>query len=308
MSGYIHFTEEQKQQANAVDLEWFLRSRGEKLLTSGRDKRMASDHSITIRGNAWYDHAAQQGGHAISFVQRYCCLSYPDAVSLLLHGGQACPAAVVREEPPTKPFVLPPEHRDLRRVYAYLTKGRGIDGEIVSFFARRRLLYEDAVYHNAVFVGTDENGIPRHAHKRSTNSSGKALRLNVEGSDPRRSFHHIGTDGSLYVFEAPIDLLSYITLHPEDWERHSYVACCGTSFLPVEAMLEWLPDIGQVYLCLDNDEAGHAASRRMTKLLADRGIQAERLIPEHKDWNDDLLRLRTQEQEVTPCSPAHGFC
>ena len=306
MSGYIHFTEEQKQQANAVDLEWFLRSRGEKLLTSGRDKRMASDHSITIRGNAWYDHAAQQGGHAISFVQRYCCLSYPDAVSLLLHGGQACPAAVVREEPPTKPFVLPPEHRDLRRVYAYLTKGRGIDGETVSFFARRRLLYEDAVYHNAVFVGTDENGIPRHAHKRSTNSSGKALRLNVEGSDPRCSFHHTGTDGSLYVFEAPIDLLSYITLHPEDWEKHSYAACCGTSFLPVEAMLERLPVIRQVYLCLDNDEPGHAASRRMTKLLADRGIQAERLIPKHKDWNEDLQQLSMRE--VTPCSPAHGFC
>lgn len=299
MSGYIHFTEEQKQQANAVDLEWFLRSRGEKLLTSGRDKRMASDHSITIRGNAWYDHAAQQGGHAISFVQRYCCLSYPDAVSLLLHGSQAYPAAVVREEPPPKPFILPPEHSDLRRVYAYLTKHRGIDGEVVSFFARRRLLYEDAVYHNAVFVGTDENGIPRHAHKRSTNSSGKALRLNVEGSDPRCSFHHIGT---------PIDLLSYITLHPEDWEKHGYAACCGTSFLPVEAMLERLSVIRQVYLCLDNDEAGHAASRRMMALLEDRGIQAERLIPEHKDWNDDLLRLRTQEQEVTPCSPAHGFC
>lgn len=299
MSRFIYFSEEQKQQANAVDLEWFLRSRGEKLLTSGRDKRMASDHSITIRGNAWYDHAAQQGGHAISFVQRYCCLSYPDAVSLLLHGGQACPASVVREEPPPKPFVLPPEHSDLRRVYAYLTKGRGIDGEIVSFFARRRLLYEDAIYHNAVFVGTDENGIPRHAHKRSTNSAGKALRLNVEGSDPRCCFHHTGTDGSLYVFEAPIDLLSYITLHPDGWEKHSYVACCGTSFLPVQKMLERAPQLDTVLLCLDNDKAGHIASRRMADLLADIGIRSERLIPENKDWNDDLTAINEQGNEVT---------
>ena len=57
MSTYIHFTEEQKQRAASVDLEVFLRCRGEKLLASGREKRLARDHSVTIRGNEWYDHA-----------------------------------------------------------------------------------------------------------------------------------------------------------------------------------------------------------------------------------------------------------
>ena len=66
---------------------------------------------------------------------------------------------------------------------------------VVSYFARRKLLYEDAAHHNAVFIGTDEGGCPRHAHLRSTNSFGKAFRLNVESSDPRYSFHHTGTDG-----------------------------------------------------------------------------------------------------------------
>ena len=51
MSSYIHFTEEQKQRAAAVNLEEFLRCRGEKLLSSGREKRLASDHSVTVRGN-----------------------------------------------------------------------------------------------------------------------------------------------------------------------------------------------------------------------------------------------------------------
>ena len=54
MSSYIHFTEEQKQRAAAVNLEEFLRCRGEKLLSSGREKRLASDHSVTVRGNEWY--------------------------------------------------------------------------------------------------------------------------------------------------------------------------------------------------------------------------------------------------------------
>lgn len=224
MSSYIHFTEEQKQRAAAVDLEEFLRCRGEKLITSGREKRLASDHSVTVRGNEWYDHAEERGGHAVSFVQKFYGLSYPDAVTMLLGGemGTVYPPAGERVEEPPKPFVLPPANKDMRRVYAYLVKHRGIDRSVIAHFAREKLLYEDADYHNAVFVGTDEEGVPRHAHKRSANSYGKAFRLNVEGSDPRHSFHHIGKDGSLYVFEAPIDMLSYITLHPENWQEHSY--------------------------------------------------------------------------------------
>lgn len=145
----------------------------------------------------------------------------------------------------------------------------------------------DAEYHNAVFVGTDTDGVPRHAHKRSANSYGKAFRLNVEGSDPRYSFHYVGTDRSLYVFEAPIDMLSFITLYPENWQRHSYVACCGTSIQPVLQMLEQAPQLDTVLLCLDNDEAGNQASRRMQNQLEVR-YSVERLIPENKDWNDDL--------------------
>lgn len=288
MSNYIHFTEEQKERAAAVDLEEFLRCCGEKLITSGREKRLASDHSVTVRGNEWYDHAEEKGGHAVSFVQRFYGLSYPEAVTMLL-GNEVTvyPSAKERVEEPPKPFVLPSAHNDMRRVYAYLVKHRGIDRSVVAHFAKEKLLYEDAEYHNAVFVGTDEDGVPRHAHKRSANSFGKAFRMNVEGCDPRHSFHHIGTDGSLYVFEAPIDMLSYITLNPENWQEHSYVACCGTSIQPVLKMLEREPQIDTVLLCLDNDEAGQMASQRMSSQLADE-YSVERLIPENKDWNDDL--------------------
>ena len=43
MSQYIHFTEEQKDQAASVDLESFLLHRGEKLIASGHEKRLARD-------------------------------------------------------------------------------------------------------------------------------------------------------------------------------------------------------------------------------------------------------------------------
>ena len=295
MGTFIYFTNEQKRRANDVDLEEFLRRRDEKLIPSGRDKRLASDKSITIRGSEWFDHADRKGGHAIDFVQKYYGLSFPEAVKLLLNGedGQGYPEAAERPPEPPKPFVLPPINRDMRRVFAYLMKHRRIDRDIITHFAKAGTLYEDAEYHNAVFVGTDENGVPRHAHKRSTNSIGETFRLNIEGSDSRHSFHHLGSDGNLYVFEAPIDLLSYITLHPEGWEDHSYVACCGTSAIPVLEMLRRMDTPQTAFLCLDNDKAGQEAGRRMEEQIKEKfGVAVERLIPRLKDWNEDLCAMR----------------
>ena len=299
MGTYIPFTEEEKEQAASVDLAEFLRQRGEKLLPSGREKRLASDRSVTIRGSEWYDHEEHEGGNAISFVRKHYGLSYPEAVEELLgrRSGQTYPVAQSIKTPP-KPFELPQANRDMRRVFAYLVKGRHIHRSIVTHFARARLLYEDAKYHNCVFVGRDERGIPRHAHKRSCNSFGKSFRQNVEGSNPKYSFHHMGTDGRLFVFEAPIDLLSYLTLHSENWQAHSYVACCGTSAIPVLSMLERMSAPEEVYLCLDNDQAGETGSLRMAEKIAEQfNIASDRLLPEHKDWNDDLC-AGNQEQET----------
>ena len=184
---YIHFTEEQKYRASCVDLVEFLRRQGEKLIRSGPEYRMASDHSVTVRGNEWYDHAAKEGGGPISFVQNYCGLSYPEAVTRLLEGEQGQiyePAPRKREEP--------------KKEYAYLLKKRLIDREVLSTFVWAGLIYEDEKYHNAVFAGKDEHGVVRHAHKRSTSDIGKTFRINVEGSDPRYSFHWNGTSDRLY--------------------------------------------------------------------------------------------------------------
>lgn len=294
MKEYIPFTDEQKRRANAVDLEDYLLRRGEKLLSSGRDKRLASDRSVTIRGSEWFDHETQQGGRAIDFVRMHEGGTFQEAVTKLLNGeqGQMFQQAEVRKAEPPKAFALPPAHYNMRRVYAYLMRQRHIDRDIITHFARAGTLYEDADHHNAVFVGTDEHGVPRHAQKRSTNSQGKAFKRNVEGSDVRYSFHHLGTDGELYIFEAPIDLLSYLTLYPEDWQRHSYVACCGTSYAPVRWMLTQMASQETAYLCLDSDQAGERGCGRMAEQIASEfGIPTRRLIPEQKDWNEDLCSM-----------------
>lgn len=240
ISKYLAFTSEQKERAASVDLEEFLRRQGERLIKSGREKRLASDHSVTICGCEWFDHASNEGGRAVSFVQKFYGKSYVEAVSMLLGENMeaAYPTSKVQQASKPKAFSPPAANANMHRVFAYLLKTRGLDADVVSSFAHRHLIYEDAAHHNAVFIGTDENGCPRHAHLRSTSSYGKPFRLNVEASDPRYSFHHTGTDGSLYAFEAPIDMLSFICMHPDHWQEHSYVVCCGTSPHPVLQMVK----------------------------------------------------------------------
>ena len=84
MAQYIEFTPEQKERAATIDLEEFLLRQGERLIKSGREKRLASDHSVTIRGCEWFDHASIEGGCAVSFVQKYYSKSYVEAMSMLL--------------------------------------------------------------------------------------------------------------------------------------------------------------------------------------------------------------------------------
>ncbi len=213
---------------------------------------------------------------------------YAESVEMLLNncGGQ------IITSPPTgkerKPFELPPRNDRMSRVFSYLLLTRGIDKDALFEFVRKKMIYESADYHNAVFVGYDSNGKPRHAHKRGTVTS-NPYKGNVAGSQPEYSFHFNGTSEKLFLFEAPIDMLSYISMHKENWKSHSYAASCSVSDRVLFQCLQDNPNIKNVFLCFDNDEAGQTANKRIAEKLNLMNIQNEILIPTHKDWNEDIL-------------------
>lgn len=315
MGTYVHFTNEQKEQANSVNLVEFLRMQGETLIPSGREKRLKSNHSITIRENEWFDHATKEGGLAIDFIKSFYGLSFSNAVTMLLGGEQGEVYSKAREkEEVRKPFELPTKNNDMRRVFAYLIKNRYIDRDVVSFFAKEKLIYESKEqsadklkeYHNAIFVGYDENGVPRHAHKRGIYTEGKSYKGNIDSSNPCYSFHCLGNSERIYVFEAPIDMLSFITVHKNtDWKKHSYVALCGVSEQALLKMLEINPNLFHVVLCLDYDSPGIEASEKMADMLTERNISFSRLQSNHKDWNEDLKAKQNQAAIPSEEHPQH---
>ena len=194
-----------------------------------------------------------------------------------------------------KSIKLPPRNDRISRVFSYLLLTRGIDKDVIYEFVRRKMIYESADYHNAVFVGYDSSGKPRHAHKRGTVTS-NPYKGNVAGSQPEYSFHFNGTSDKIFLFEAPIDMLSFISMHKENWKNHSYAASCSVSDGVLFQCLNDNTNIKNVFLCFDNDEAGQTANKRIADKLNKLNIQNEILIPTHKDWNEDILNgERTDE-------------
>jgi len=285
---YIPFTEAQKQAAKQCDLAAFLKSQGERIKRSGSEYEWVGHH-ITLRGNQFYDQYAQRGGTAVDFVREQYDLSYPEAVQTLL--GMSAVATPVSKYPQRgqRPFELPPRNDNMRRVYAYLIKQRCIDRDVIHHFAHRGLIYEDANFHNAVFVGTDKDGHPRHAHKKSTALRDSSFRANQSGSEAAFSFHHIGVSDTVFTFEAPIDMLSFISIYPNGWQEDSYVALCSVAEHALFRLLEDNPNIHKIVLCLDNDEAGRQATERIAAKLAEQGYDdVSVFVSQYKDFNEDL--------------------
>ena len=282
-----HYTESQISAANHIDLAAFLISRGEKLSRRG-NQYLWEKNQVWIHGHEWYSHYESKGGHAVSFVMRYFGLSFQNAVEELIGGSavvssQAIEPDKIRE---SKPLVLPPRSKTTNCLLCYLTRERFIARDVVEHFINVKTLYEDAKYHNCVFVGLNENGVPKHCHIRSTSGNYKRTEA---GSQAEYAFHHNGESEWLFVFEAPIDMLAFITLHRKDWYKHSYVALCSVSERALIHRLNVNTKLRKVVLCLDNDNAGISACERIKGILKSSGYSDVRILHSvNKDWDEDI--------------------
>ncbi len=279
----MQYTEEQIIRANQTDLVSFLSAQGEQLGKSGKEYRWKKHDSVTVAGNRWYRHSQGRGGYPVDFVMEFYNATFPEAVKMLTGEegegrNSTCPA-------PSPDFRLPEKEENNDRIIRYLTENRGIEKNMVEEWIGSGDIYEEKKHHNVVFVGRDADGIPRYAHCRGTGET--KYRGDVAESDKSYGFCHRGTDNQLFVFEAAIDLLSFIQLFPKDWKKRSYLSLGGISSAALMAFLSERPQITSVFLCLDNDHAGNEASEKLAIEIPD-GYSVIRLKPSRKDWNEIL--------------------
>ena len=277
------YTQAQIDKANAVNLEKFLRAQGETLVRSGKEYRWKAHDSLTVCGNKWFRHSQSKGGFPVDFVMEFYGKSFPEAVQMLTgETGEVQPEA---DPAPSPAFRLPLRNVTNANILNYLTQERKLSPSLVNFFIAAGDIYEDAAHHNVVFVGRDADGHPRYASSRGIREK---FRQDAAGAEKAFGFAHRGTDKQLLVFEAPIDLLSFIELFPKNWQQHNYLSLGGVSGKALRQFLSERPDVERVFLCLDADKAGEDACKRLAALLPD-SVSATRIQPCMKDWNEVLV-------------------
>ena len=218
---------------------------------------------------------------------------------------------------PGKEFVLPPAAENNRRVFAYLLK-RGISRAVVESCVRAGLLYESADYHNAVFVGKDENGVPQYAFLRGTYTRGKPFKMEVPGSDKQFCFRlpPKGESQRVAVYEAAIETLAHLTLEgrADKWrlslggiyapEEGKPVRRVRKNPLALDAFLERHPEIEEIEICLNNDFAGRWAAAHIEKAYQGR-YRMVKSLPQREGYDYGDLAKEKQEERVT-YSPEGG--
>ena len=276
----MQYTEEQIARAN-------------QLVKSGREYRWKKHDSVTVSGNRWYRHSQSKGGYPVDFVMEFYHATFPEAVKMLIgEEGEG------RQKPCLAPFPdfrLPEKSETNETVIKYLTEIRRLEKDLVEEWIAGGNIYEEKKHHNVVFVGRDADGIPRYAHCRGTGEI--KYRGDVAGSDKSYGFCHRGADNQLFVFEASIDLLSFIQLFPKDWKKRSYLSLGGVSSVALMTFLSERPQITSIFLCLDNDHAGNEACEKLAGEIPD-GYRVIRLKPARKDWNEILCDENADRKKV----------
>lgn len=267
-------------------------------------------------GLGWYHGSTYEKGNNVDFLMKYCGIeSKTDAIKLLLDYAHITPSSTIHHEvkaPEDRRLQLPPKAKTYSNMYAYLISTRKIDKKIVYLMEKLKKIYQDS-HRNCVFVGYDEKGNAAYGSVRGTGYT--QYRGDCLGSDKSVGFTYEGTSNRVYAFEAPIDLMSHMTLMKQeglDWQKDSRVSLGGLAESALERFLKNHPNIKEVILCMDNDykeevNNGQKALIRMGQKFKGQGFVVKRLVPQmpYKDLNEQLQGMMNA-QEHDECMEMSG--
>lgn len=273
------------------------------LVKNGRTDYYHRDHdSLHFSNGKWYWWSQSKGGTSaldyLIIVEGYEFKEACNYLSELMN--VSAPVTTYYNTKPIKSFELPIKDKNNDLVIRYLCEIRKIDKVIVEDFISKGMIYQSANFKNAVFVGYDGNK-PAYAFKRSIF---KNFKLDHAGSNKAFSFNYTNTNCDvLHVFEAAIDLLSYMTLlkmKKIDYTELNYLSLAGASDkiaakseadipIALKAYLERNPNIKTIVFHLDNDEVGIGATAKIISILNSKYQCIDEHPKMHKDVNELLL-------------------
>ncbi len=291
MGEYKRYTKEQIEQAKNADLTAFVKSHGFECENVGREIHVKGygglyvnpeKNIFSIFSQTTTDGSPDGGKGPLAFAQKVMGMSFPEAMREIVGEGaeikRFTPSEYADKPKEKTEFKMPGKCPDCKKVYAYLINQRGISPELISEFIKKGILYQGYTesvkdgktvrHENAVFLHRNENGQPCGAQIQGVNSFMR-FKQNVAPDETDKGFVYVKGAAekidTVYIFEAPIDLMSFVQLHPET-ENAKFVAMGGLK-----------PSIAEPYInselkvisCVDNDKAGQAFNNKIlnAKLL-----------------------------------------
>lgn len=202
---------------------------------------------------------------------------------------------------------LPPKGDNMRRAYAYLTKSRYIDQDVVQDFVDHKMMYQDTKG-NCVFVAYGDDGKPNFATFRGTLTDKRFLG-DVSGNDYNRDFYINNGSDKLIVTESVIDAMSVMSIlkgQGIEYHEYDYLAIAGTG--KSEALLFHLQEKPkkEVLLSMDHDVAGVAGMARVKEKITEleQDVKVTFHVPtlEKKDWNEELAQVAKKMKPMSNIS------
>ena len=296
----MRVTPEQIEKAKQIDLLTYLQSyEPNNLKKISHDTWCTKEHdSLKISNGKWHWFSRHIGGKtALDYLIKVKGISFVQAVEIITGYSAVLPPVYTPAQKSNQPktLELPESNSDICAVRRYL-KSRGIADAIIDYCRNNRLLYEDAKYHNCIFLGYDGN-TPKYGAVRSTNSD---FKRDLTGSDKRFSFFIPAESKTqtVHLFESAIDLLSYATLELRHGQsRHDDLLSLAGVYktenkqdipLALKTYLDRHKETKVIYLHLDNDEVGRTATRQITDALSAEYTVIDQPPQSGKDFNDFL--------------------
>lgn len=299
--GYKRFTCEEIEKANNSSIVDYINKLSLETKRAGKTIKLEGYGGLYIDPvrNRWNCFSKGEGGGPIQLIMFLENKTWVESVKEILKNNYN--NSTVRNKnnnfnEENKEFILPEKNNTYNHIIAYLIKTRQIEKSIVYEFIKEKKLYEDKK-RNCVFVGYNKEKKPRYAGLRGTNTN-KVFKGEVLNSDKAFSVNRPGITNKLYIFESPIELMSYLSLEKQftynkEFNHHT-LSLGGLSTPALDKYLKDNPTIEELTLCLNNDKWGIKAAKEIERLYKNIYKMNIRL-PKLKDYNEVLVFFKEEE-------------
>ncbi|MGI8314929.1 toprim domain-containing protein [Halobacillus mangrovi] len=290
-----HVSADQVEVARNVDLIDYLELKGEPLKKEGRYYRHQVHDSLVIKDQMYaWNSRDEKGAGVINFAKMFYGMSFPEAVLDLNAQGYKVKDNY-QEQKPKEPYQYPSHYEvnDRTKAKDYLTGERKIHPRIVNWLDNKDLIAQDKLgnvvfkwKHQGEIVGADRKGT-------SPMKDGRVFKGIDRNSHGSAGFSvDIGKPNSIYLFESPIDALSYWSFKKGKLQDTRLVSMSGlkrqTVVDEIKRMGKEGHQVKEITFCTDNDKAGREFANKFQRLISKEVSKIE--LPTNKDWNREIKK------------------